>query len=629
MPAINSQRLSIAAATAAMLLLSGSGALADAQDGIVVQDPHYGEVLFHFYQQDHFTALSHLVTARSQQRTANHSFEAELLQGGLLLSWGQHVEAGRIFESLLAANPDQATRDRAWFYLGKVRYQRGYLNDAEAALESIVATLPPELEAEKFDLLARLYMDQGRFTDAVELLNSYRGDDEWTAFARYNTGVALVRLDELELGAGLLDKVGTMRAPTEEQRALRDRANVALGFAYLQAQLEGDAKTVLQRVRLNGPFTTKALLGAGWADSAEQNYRAALASWLDLSNRDLLDSAVQESLLAVPYAFAQLGAESQAAQYYGRALDIYGVELARLDSAIVEADAGRLINDLLAEDESTADGWYWQLAQLPEDENSRYLYFTIADHRFHEALKSYRDLVFLANHLDEWRDKLNAYRDMVATRELAYAERLPVMRERIDAFDFAAMQAQLDTIEAETNRARADENAVMFAPAEQRDAWDRTVALEDSPAFNTEKAAEQREKQRILKGLLQWDMQKEFRLRAWKQERANEELAEYLQESQRRYASIAAAEGSLDDTVEDFAGRIDRLQAVVDSTQHKLDGAMNEYGRYLNNVALDELNGQKDRLLTYRAQARFALASIYDRMAASNNSAMDSSGGLK
>lgn len=621
----------MAAATAAVLSLLGGGALADAsndgQAGVVVKDPYYGEVLFHFYQQDHFTALSHLVTARSQQRTSNHDFEAELLEGGLLLSWGQHAEAGRIFENLLAANPDRAVRDRAWFYLGKVRYQRGYLGAAETALESISSELPAELEAERHDLLARLYMDQGRFADAVDLLNNYRGRDVWAAFTRYNTGVALVRMGELRLGAELLDQVGTMRAPTEEQRALRDRANVALGFAYLQAQLEGDARPILQRVRLNGPFTTKALLGAGWADSAEENYRAALASWLELSDRDLLDSAVQESLLAVPYAFAKLGADAQAADYYGRALDIYGVELTRLDNAIVEADQGRLINTLLAEDESTADGWYWQLAQLPEDEKSRYLYFTIADHRFHEALKSYRDLVFLDNYLEEWRGKLDAYRDMVATREIAYAERLPGMRDRIAEFDYAAMQSQLAAIENETARARAEGDAVAVAPAAQRDAWDRLIALENNTAFDTAQAAEQRAKQRILKGLLQWDMEQEFRVRVWQQEQANAELAVHLEESAARFASIARAEGSLDGTVDTFAARIDRLQAVLNGTQQKLDGAMTEYSRYLNNVALDELNGQKERLLTYRAQARFALASIYDRMAAANTSANDTAAG--
>ncbi len=37
-------------------------------------------------------------------------------------------------------------------------------------------------------------------------------------------------------------------------------------------------------------------------------------------------------------------------------------------------------------------------------------------------------------------------------------------------------------------------------------------------------------------------------------------------------------------------------------------------------LAEAELNGQKDRMLTYRAQARFALASIFDRMSARNQS---------
>ena len=558
------QRPAIAAATAAVLFLCSVSALADEQDGIVVQDPHYGEVLFHFYQQDHFTALSHLVTARSQQRTERHAFEAELLEGGLLLSWGQHVEAGRIFENLLAADPDPAVRDRAWFYLGKVRYQRGYLSEAEQALESITAELPAQLQAEKYDLLARLYMDQGRFAEAAQLLSGYDGDDDWAAFSRYNTGVALVRMGELQLGAKLLDRVGTMRAASEEQRALRDRANVALGFAYLQAQLEGDARPVLQRVRLNGPFTTKALLGAGWADSAQDDYRAALASWLELSNRDLLDSAVQESLLAVPYAFAKLGAEAQAAEYYGRALDIYSAELNRLNTAMGDAAAGRLIDALLAEDDSSADGWYWQLAELPEDEQSRYLYFTIADHRFHEALKSYRDLVFLDSYLDAWQVKLDAYRDMVDAREYAYAERLPAMRERVAEFDFATLQEEFDSVVAETARARAEQDAVAVAPAAERAAWDRLLALESNAAFATEQGAPHREKQRILKGLLQWNMEREFRVRLWRQEKANAELAGYMAESAERFASISRAEGSLDGTVEGFADRIARLQAELD-----------------------------------------------------------------
>lgn len=616
--------VNLAAAACRHLLVSACACLcaavpaaqADEADGIVVRDPHYGEVLFHFYQDQHFDALAHLATARAQGRVPQHDFEAELLQGGLLLSWGQHVEAGKIFDRLLAVTEDNSVRDRAWFYLGKVRYQRGYLDAAEQALDNIGGELPRDLEAERYDLLARVYMEQGRFDAAYGLLEDYKGPKAWTSYARYNTGVALVRLGQLDLGARLLEKVGTMRAPSEELRSLRDRANVALGFAYLQADLEGDARPIMQRVRLNGPFSNKALLGAGWADAAEQNYRAALASWLELSNRDLLDSAVQESLLAVPYAFAQLGAEPQAAEYYARALDIYSAELTRLDQVIGEADSGELLGTLLAADTSTANGWSWQLEALPEGERSRYLYFTVADHSFHEALKSYRELLALNDYLGDWREKLTAYRDMVATRELAYAQRLPVLQARVAEFDLPAMRAEQAEIEATTARAKRERDVVAVAPAAEQDTWARLQALEQNPALATRATEEQRTKLRILKGLTLWQMDKEFRLRVWEQERRNAELREVLVAAEQQFAEVERATGSLDGTVADFANRIDRLEQQVEYRQRQLASAMRAHREHLNGLALDELHGQKDRLLTYRAQARFALASIYDRLAA-------------
>ena len=605
-------------ASLAILAVTIGPVRADGLDGFVVQDPHYGEVLFHFYQQDQFTALTHLVTARSQNRVQRHQDDAELLQGGLLLSWGQHDEAGKIFERLLDATDDTSVRNRTWFYLAKVRYQRGHLEAAERAFESITAPLPPELEAERYNLQARLYMDNGRYAEAVALLNNWRGDETWTAYANYNTGVALVRMGQLEMGATLLDRVGTMRASTEEMRSLRDQANVALGFSYLQAQLDGDARPVLLRVRLNGPFSNKALLGAGWADSAGKNYQAALGPWLELSDRDLLDSAVQESLLAVPYAFAQLGAEPQAAEHYTRALDIFGTELARLDNALADADTGRLLNSLLETEPGSMGGWYWQLDSLPDDERTRYLYFAIADHRFHEGLKSYRDLAALDTHLTQWRDKLGAYRDMLATRELAYAERLPVLQDKVAQFDLPAMLAQQELNTRRTEQARATRDIVALAPNVEQQQWRRLLAMENAPAWDTEAASGLQEKQRVLKGVLLWNMDREFRVRLWRQDSANEALAEDLKLAAEQFAAIELATDSLPGTVLSFETRIDALEAFIGELQARLGGSMEQYALFLNGIATDELVAQRERLLTYRAQARFALASVYDRMAAQN-----------
>ena len=44
---------------------------------------------------------------------------------------------------------------------------------------------------------------------------------------------------------------------------------------------------------------------------------------MELRNRNLLDAAVQESYLAVPYAFGKLNANAQAAEYYEHAVESF------------------------------------------------------------------------------------------------------------------------------------------------------------------------------------------------------------------------------------------------------------------------------------------------------------------
>jgi len=85
-----------------------------------VKDLHYGDVLFYFYQDDYFDSITRLLAARQLQRIPHTEGEAELLLGGLYLSLGEHVEAGRIFEELLNKNTSETVRNKAWFYLGKV-----------------------------------------------------------------------------------------------------------------------------------------------------------------------------------------------------------------------------------------------------------------------------------------------------------------------------------------------------------------------------------------------------------------------------------------------------------------------------------------------------------------------------
>ena len=140
----------------------------------------------------------------------HHEDEARLLAGGMYLDLGMHNEAGAIFESVLTMDVPTGVRNRAWFYLANVWYARGYLDKAEEALRKINGRMSPDLEAQKELLFANVLMHQGRFDEAIQLLSGWRGAQPWSAYARFNLGVALVRAKRLGDADPFLSGVGTM-----------------------------------------------------------------------------------------------------------------------------------------------------------------------------------------------------------------------------------------------------------------------------------------------------------------------------------------------------------------------------------------------------------------------------------
>jgi dsDNA-binding SOS-regulon protein len=65
----------------------------------------------------------------------------------------------------------------------------------------------------------------------------------------------------------------------------------------------------------------------------------------------------------------------------------------------------------------------------------------------------------------------------------------------------------------------------------------------------------------------------------------------------------------------EFAARVAALKARIDALQGHLVAAEQKQSDYLGQVAVAELEQQKNRLSTYQVQARFALATMYDRAA--------------
>jgi Tetratricopeptide repeat len=616
------KRLLAVAAAAAAIIVAAAPADARRHDpeklpDTRIRDLHYGDVLFYFYQEDDFEAITRLSAYQHWNLVSHHEAEGQLLLGGLYLSLGMHNEAGERFQTLLTDDVPTGVRNRAWFYLAQIWYARGYLDKAEAALRKINGRMSPELEARREHLFANVLMHQGHFDEAIRLLATARGSSIWAAYARFNLGVALVRQDRLADADPFLTGVGTMNAQSQEMLALKDRANLALGFSYLQAKEPERARRALERVRLNGPYSNKALLGTGWANAALGDYRTALAPWMELRNRNVLDAAVQESYLAVPYAYSKLNANAQSAEYYETAVESFNAEDKRLDGAIDRIRNGNLLEQALATDKDARYGWFWQLKDVPEAPESRYLYTVLAGHDFQEGLKNYRDLTFMGHTLDRWGDSMEAFGDMIDTREHAYAERLPRADALLASGAVDKLQQRRVELENRVNTIEKAQDVAALGSADEREQWTRIQRLEAALAGmpDTVEKAELRDKLRLEKGVLFFRLNDSFKARMWQQHRTVKDLDLALREAQSRWIRVDRARKSVPTNTGEFASRVAALKERIDALQGRLAASEKKQTAYLAQIAIQELEQQKNRLATYQVQARFALATMYDRAA--------------
>jgi hypothetical protein len=556
------------------------------------------------------------MTSQHFARMPQHEQEAELLRGGMLLSYGQHVEAGRVFAQLIETSTEPAVRNRAWFYLAKIRYQRGYLAEAEQALESINGALPGDLDDERQVLHALLLMHRQQYQQAAELLSSLHGHSDWAQYGRYNLGVALIKAGETDKGVLLLEQIARAPAKGEEMLTLRDKANLALGFIQLQAGWPALATGYLERVRVDGLLSNKALLGMGWAYSARDQQEKALVYWQELQSRNRLDVAVQESLMAVPFALGKLGAFRRSLQQYESAIDVYTQEMTRLDGSIAAIRAGKLSEMLLRNDVVEEMGWFWKLEQLPDAPESVYLAQLIAGHDFQEALKNYRDLRFVLARLEQWSSDIGIYQDMLTTRRAAFAERLPAVLGLKRTQDYARLAAARDRYAEQLTRIEADSDSAALATEKEQELLARLERIRQRLARQVDASGESQERYRLVRGLLTWNMATDFKSRLWQAQKSLNELDRLLGESQTRRSALEKAQQEEPRRFDAFSSRIRALAPRISSLQSQARELARAQEIHLGELAIAELRQQQDRLAAYLTQARFAVAQIYDQSSA-------------
>lgn len=396
-----------------------------------IKDPNVKEALFDSYQNRHFSAITKLQMAQKLGRVHNQE-QSGLVLGGLYLAYGFHDHAARIFETFLTKSQPPEVRDQAWYYLAKTRYQRGNYDGALKALSNVKDGLDFGLRQEKSLLEATVLLSQNKHIDALRALKQVNERSDWGMYAKFNKGVANYQLGREKQGIEILAEIGSTNSRDDELKALRDKANLVLGYGFLDKSDPDAAKVYLERMNLRGPFANRALLALGRSYSDKKLYEKSLIPWLRLIERDPSDPAVQDALMAVPFALGKLEAYKQSLEYYEKAMRSFQAEIEKINVAADAVGGGKMLEGMMQVARLEKDGEEdRKLRRVLDSPEGRYLSTLLVSYEFREALNNYAALRLSLGKLEGWSASLKTYDNISSRKHSDYKNRIAKVQSKV------------------------------------------------------------------------------------------------------------------------------------------------------------------------------------------------------
>jgi hypothetical protein len=608
-----------------IIIFSSSAALGGTSAPKELKDLYFGEALYHAFQRHWFDAIARLDTELVQHYGVDepirdtlhyHINQAEFDVGDFELAYRMHQRAGRAITAVIEGNVEEQVRNEAIFRLARIYFQKDQPDNAQYAVERISGAVPPEIRDDLASLRAQILMANGRFAEAARILSGVQDAKELDGFTTYNLGIALIKDGKEIEGRQYLDHTGQIDSNGMLVLAIKDKANLVLGSKLLNEKKYGAAKRVLDRVRLSGPFSNRALLGSGWADAFQGRFERALVPWSTLASREVTDASVQEAMLAIPYAYGKLNVHSRAAVMYGSALEKFGTEVDKLSASITSIREGNFLRALVREELKQDPDWVVNLRTLPQTPETYYLLDLMASHDFQESLKNYLDLEQLRKKLEAWKRDLDAYEEIIEQRRAYYQPLLPAVDREFRRLD-SQMRLRLeqrDRIERRLKVMLVVPRPDYLATAEERIISEQIALLEQKitsggPAVPSEVYA------RIerLRGVLHWNIYTEYDRRFTEAYRNLLYLNHEIDRLKRQYTAFVRTRQAATQSYDGYDDVIRRQRFLIRKAREKVGELMAHQGHMLETMAVNELTTRRERLAEFQIKARFAMADSYDR----------------
>ncbi|UCB55663.1 MAG: hypothetical protein JSW45_03805 [Thiotrichales bacterium] len=505
----------------------------------------HGEIIYESLQDKHMDALIRLKSGRPLKQGWPRTSVRTLSELRLNLGLSELVENNNNHTgSHNQALQNYSAYQLAWFY-----YHDGRPMEALNALNTIKGPVDRVSSDDVLYLRALANIGVGKFSAANGILDNLTSTTSQRVYIRYNLAMAQLLSGNKQKGRWLLDEVGQTLFDDDDVLALKDLANLKLGYHYLEAGKLEEAKIRFSRIRLDGPFTEQALLGLGWTSFFLGDVKRAVVVWSVLHEKPGVNSTVIEAKMALPYAYSKLNAHGKAANLYAHAIELFDAELARLKTSSDAVRGGQLRQSILDARGSDNEGWVITLSNQAGLQDPYYLPLLLANDDFRSLADSLNELARIRNRIDNGLNNIDALIELARLKQKHNDTALPAVKKPLLEINTA-----LKSIEQQT---------------------------QPPPGAQNRKPA------RI------------------------DEIVQ-LQAAYTNTFKLHAATSKYNKQIPAYSRQLNELAKKLKRLDKKIDREIARTAQQIESIALEMLEQQRKRLENYRSNALFAMAESYD-----------------
>lgn len=579
-----------------------------------VVDPAYGEILYNYYQDQQFAAMSHILLALETGALPTQQARARVLLGALYASYGMPRDAEALFDSLLDQAVDDELAARVWIHLGNLYYQQQRYAKALAILDQRVTEVPADLRQPYHALRTRILMKLGRYDDTSLALAQLGEGSVVGGYLRYNLAVSRINVGDGAAGEALLWELVNLMPGNEEINSLKDKAMLALGVHFLRSGAAQRAQEVLGAARLEGPYSETALLLHARAWLATGDTDRALPSLQVLSERSMQFEEAQEAVIALPFLYEQRGDLVNARRLYRQAIEKYTAHY-------------RYLAEL--EDKVTRGDWFLELAQtprwstamdpLPPFQPRRVESFAtfrqlFASHDFHTHWLDYHEQWRQLRLLESWQQRLPALHELLAAHIRKHREQMPRASALLDDVEQAAFGHRLDDLRARFELAVSGNDYRAFATGQQEALLAQLDDARSRAQRWPERLADQQQKLDFNARVLQWEVEKNIVPLQWQREKGLRELASSVNEVDELSGRVARASSGDLTRVTDLGHQLAGTHNDLLALETRGRQILARQQKALEAQALDVIAFTRRRLQAFTAECWVALGDLENRV---------------